>query len=137
MTHDEPVLQQPMHQPTFDRRAQLPCSDHEKRLALTEQAVMSIKQTNEGLTTKMDILISTMTKVAILEEKHSTQQTDVTRAHDKIASVTKALEELGKETRAYINYSQGRDKVLWAIGGGVLLLGIKVLFFMGHLGMAP
>lgn len=123
--------------PTHERRVNYPCADHEKRLALTEQAVMSIKATNEGLTTKMDILISTMTKVALLEEKHSTQQVDVTRAHDKIAGVEIKLDKLALETREFVNYSKGQAQVLWALAGGLAMLAIKVMFFTASHGMTP
>jgi hypothetical protein len=124
-------------QPHHERRAQYPCADHEKRLALTEQAVMSIKHTNEGLTTKMDILISTMTKVALLEEKHSTQQVDVSRAHDKIGKVEKTIEQLAIESREFINYTKGQNQVLWALAAGVAMLAVKVLFFASSHGMTP
>lgn len=123
--------------PYSEKRSVLPCSDHDKRITLTEQAVMSIKQTNEGLTTKMDLLLAQMTKVALLEEKHITQQADLTRAHSKIELQSKALDELGRESRAFMNYTQGRDKVLWTLAGTVAILLIKVLFFAANNGMTP
>lgn len=140
MAQEEPVFRQPMHQPVFDRRApekEMPCARHEQRIALTEQAVMSIKQTNEGLTTKMDILIGTMTKVALLEEKHGNQQQDVTRAHTKIETLTKTVDDLAQESRAFMNHTKGQNKVLWAIGGTVMALVIKALFFASSHGMTP
>ncbi len=137
MTTESPQLQQPMHQPMFERRTNMPCSDHEKRLALTEQAVISIKQTSEGMTTKLDLILAQVTKVAILEERHNNQQSDVNRAHVKIGSLEHEVEELAKETRAFISYSQGRDKVLWALGAVVLGLLIKALFFASSHGMTP
>ena len=137
MTHDDNNLQQPMHQPLFDRRPPAPCAEHGQRIALTEQAVMSIKQTNEGLTTKMDILIGTMTKVALLEEKHGNQQQDVTRAHAKIEHNAEKLDKLAEESRAFMNFQKGRDKVLWGIVGTVAGLFIKVLFFSANHGMTP
>jgi len=111
--------------------------DHEKRIALTEQAVMSLMHTNEGMTTKLDLILAQVTKVAILEERHNNQQVDVTRAHSKIGALEKSMEELAREARAFINYSQGRDKVLWAIGAVVLTLVIKSLFFAAARGMTP
>ena len=133
----EPISQ--MHQPVnpHDRRAQFPCASHEQRIALTEQAVMSLKQTNEGITTKLDLLLAQMTKVALLEERHVTQQQDLTRAHSKIESTNKELDELAVETRKFIAYSQGQDKVLWAIGAVVLALVTKALFFAANAGMTP
>jgi hypothetical protein len=140
MTHDEPQLNQPMHQPIYDRRATeapRPCANHEQRLALTEQAVMSLKQTNEGITTKMDLLLAQMTKVALLEERNITQQVDLGRAHSKIEANSDKLEKLADESRAFMNYSKGQNKVLWAIGSVVLGLLIKALFFAAGHGMTP
>lgn len=134
---DEPVLQQPLHQPTYERREQRPCAAHEQRIALTEQAVMSIKQTNEGITTKLDLLLAQMTKVALLEERHITQQLDLTRAHTKIEDNAKKLETLADESRAFMNYSKGQAKILWAIGAAVLALLVKALFFAAGHGMTP
>lgn len=134
---EEPQLQQPMHQPFFDRRTSMPCSEHEKRISLTEQAVMSIKQTSEGMTTKLDLILAQITKVAILEEKHSNLLIDNDRAHSKIASNEEKLEKLADESRAFMNYTKGQNKVLWAICGVVAGLFVKVLFFASSHGMTP
>lgn len=111
--------------------------DHEKRISLTEQAVLSLMHTNEGMTTKLDLILAQVTKVAILEERHNNQQVDVTRAHSKLGVLEKELEALARETRAFINYSQGRDKVLWAIGAVVMVLVVKALFFAASQGLTP
>ena len=111
--------------------------DHEKRISLTEQAVLSLMHTNEGMTTKLDLILAQVTKVAILEERHNNQQVDVTRAHAKIGAVEKDLETMSREARNFISYSQGRDKVLWAIGVAVMVLFVKVLFFTAATGMKP
>ena len=121
----------------IERRVTQPCASHENRISLTEQAVLSIKQTSEGMTTKLDLILAQITRVAILEEKHSTQQIDITRAHAKNEALTKELEALSRETRSFIAYSQGRDKVLWAIGLVVMGLFIKALFFAASTGMTP
>lgn len=115
----------------------MPCSDHEKRLALTEQAVMSIKQTSEGMTTKLDLILAQITKVAILEEKHSNLLIDNDRAHKKISDVSEKLDRLSDETRGFMKYTEGQNKVLWAIGTVVLGLFIKALFFASSHGMTP
>lgn len=122
----------------------LPYSDHEKRMGaietkaiLTEQAVLSIKATNEGITTKMDLLLAQMTKVALLEERNITQQVDITRAHKKIEDLEKKHDDLATEIRAFMNYSKGQQKVMWAIGTAVAALVIKALFFAANHGMTP
>lgn len=135
--NDEPILQQPMHQPMWDRREKVPCAEHEKRISLTEQAVMSLKSTNEGITTKLDLLLAQMTKVALLEERNVNQQVDLTRAHSKIAANEAKLDTLAKESLAFINYTKGQNRVLWALSGAVGVLLIKVLFFASSHGMTP
>lgn len=127
----------PMHQPVFDRRQNSPCAEHEKRISLTEQAVMSIKQTSEGMTTKLDLILAQVTKVAILEERHNNQAIDITRAHSKIESLEEKHDELAQEIRAFMNQMKGQSKVLWAIGGVVGMLLIKVLFWSSSHGMTP
>lgn len=126
--------------PSFYRRAPhepLPCANHEKRLSLAENSVSHMERTLEAVSTKLDLILAQITKVAILEEKHSNLIIDNDRAHKKIEALSAKVDTLSTETRAFINHSQGRDKVLWAIGAGVLMLGVKVLFFMGSLGMHP
>ena len=120
------------------------CIEHEKRMGaietkavLTEQAVLSLKATNEGLTTKMDLLLAQMTKVALLEERNITQQVDITRAHKKIEDIEKKHDELATEIRAFMNYSKGQQRVMWAIGTAVAVLIVKALFFAANHGMTP
>lgn len=139
-----------MSDPIVDRRnpAQYPCADHEKRLSLTEQAVSSIKATNEGMTTKLDLILAQMTKVVILEERHNNHAIDITRAHSKVSDLEKrtegALKEVGDkhealaiEIREFMNHTKGQNKVLWAIGAVVGALLVKVLFFAANNGMTP
>ena len=134
MSAQEPVNQYPFVE---KRQSSFPCPDHEKRIALTEQAVLSIKQTNEGMTTKLDLILAQITRVAILEEKHTNQQTDLNRAHSKIAELIKDHDRLAEEIRAFMNYTKGQGKVMWAIGAAVAALFIKMLFFAANQGMTP
>ncbi len=126
-------------QMVFDRRdpRQYPCADHERRISLTEQSVASLKQTNEGITTKLDLILAQVTRVALLEEKHTTLMTDNNRAHSKISSLEKDIEELGRESREFISYTKGQNKIVLAIGGVVAMLFIKMLFFTAGNGMTP
>lgn len=133
MINEDQQLQQTM----YERRTAMPCSEHEKRISLTEQAVMSLKQTNEGITTKLDLLLAQMTKVALLEERNVTQQVDLTRAHAKIEANEVKFEKLADESRAFMNYAKGQNKVLWSLSCAVGVLLIKVLFFAANSGMHP
>ena len=121
----------------IERRASTPCSSHENRISLTEQAVMSLKQTNEGLTTKMDLLLAQMTKVALLEERNVTQQIDLARANTRIDANAEKMEKLAEESRAFMNYSKGLSKVLWTLATAVSALLVKALFFAANNGMTP
>lgn len=112
-------------------------TDHEKRIALIEQMHAQTGATMLAVSSKLDQILAQINRIAILEEKHSTQQLDVTRAHSRIGSVESALSELSVETREFMNYSKGRDKVLWAIGVAVAGLAVKVLFFAASHGMTP
>ena len=144
MNHDDTQLLQPMMDRRMHQEKQLPCAenakalaDHGQRLALTEQAVMSLKLTNEGMTTKLDLILAQITRVAVLEEKHSTQAQDITRAHTKIEANSDKLDALAEESRAFMSYTKGQNTVLWAIGSVVFALFIKVLFFTASHGMTP
>lgn len=118
-------------------QADKPCASHDRRISLTEQAVMSLKQTNEGLTTKMDLLLAAMTKVALLEERNVTQQIDLARANTRIDANADKMEKLAEESRAFMNYSKGQNKVLWTLGIAVGALLVKALFFAANNGMTP
>lgn len=114
-----------------------PCQDHERRLSLCEQSLASLKQTNEGITTKLDLILAQITRVALLEEKHTNLMADNNRAHSKIAELAKDHNKLSEEIRAFMNYTKGQNKVLWWIGGIVAGLFIKVVFFAAGNGMTP
>jgi len=114
-----------------------PCQDHDRRLALVEQTMSGIRSTNEQISSKLDVLIAAMTKVALLEERHLSQQVDLNRAHDRIGKLEDGLAAHIKTTEAFINYSKGRDKVLWAMGVAVAALIVKALFFAANIGFHP
>lgn len=125
--------------PYVDRRdkSQPHCCVQESEISALKHENSALQKTMDGVSTKLDLILAQITKVAILEERHNTQAIDVTRAHSKISNVADELTALAKETRAFINYSQGRDKVLWAIGAAVCMLAIKTLFFAASHGMTP
>lgn len=111
--------------------------NHEKRIAMIEQINAQTSLTMEAVSGKLDLILAQITRVAILEEKYTTQQVDVTRAHTRIAMLETSLNALSVEAREFISYSKGRDMVLWALGGGLAALAIKVLFFAASHGMTP
>lgn len=112
-------------------------ADHEKRLSVTELSVSHMQRTMEAVSTKLDLILAQITKVAILEEKHSNLIIDNDRAHKKIEGLTTKVDELSIETRAFMNYSRGRDKVLWALAIAVAGLFVKVIMFSAANGLSP
>lgn len=123
--------------PHIERRVNYPCSEYDKRLTMAEKAVNSVEKVMEAVSTKLDLILAQITKVAILEEKHSNLIVDNDRAHKKISDLTDKLDRLAEETRAFMNYSKGQQKVMWAIGTAVAALVIKALFFAANHGMTP
>lgn len=137
----------PLHvaAPPVERRSKSECDDHERRLIGIEHDSASVKSALDSLNTKVDLILAQVTKVAILEEKHTAQQIDLTRAHRKIEtleadhakeieSLRKIIDDLAIEARSYINESRGMAKmglIVWtSLGAAVLLLLVKILFFM-------
>jgi hypothetical protein len=135
--NNEPQLIQPMTDRRMNPEKPLPCADHSQRLALTEKSVVGMERVMEAVSTKLDLILAQITKVAILEEKHSNLIIDNDRAHKKISDLAEKVDVLAVETRKFISYSEGRDKVLWALGAVVLALLVKALFFAASHGLTP
>ena len=123
--------------PHVERWVNYPCSDHDKRLTMAEKAVSSVEKVMEAVSTKLDLILAQITKVAILEEKHSNLIVDNDRAHKKIAALEKKHDDLAIEIRAFMNQMKGQSKVMWAIGAAVGALVVKALFFAANNGMTP
>ena len=102
---------------------------------MAERNLSSVEKVMDAVSTKLDLILAQITKVAILEEKHSNLIIDNDRAHKKISDLTDKFDKLAEETKAFMNYSKGQNKVLWAIGGVVMALVIKALFFAANNGM--
>lgn len=100
----------------------------------------------DSVSMKLDLILVQITKVAVLEEKHTSQAADINRAHAYIADLKrrheaddKELRELvatlSRDTLAYINQSKGQNRVIWTLittfGSALLTMLVKILFFMG------
>lgn len=123
--------------PHVERRVNYPCGDHEKRLTLTERSVTSVEKTMDGVSTKLDLILAQVTKIALLELSHQNAKEDITRAHDRVGKMEESLNTLALESRAFMNTTKGMMKIVWGIGGAVGLLLVKVLFFAANNGMTP
>lgn len=133
---DKQGIHEPDNQYQYvERRTTYPCNEHDKRLTMAEKNLSSVEKVMDAVSTKLDLILAQITKVAILEEKHSNLIIDNDRAHKKISDLTDKFDKLAEETKAFMNYSKGQNKVLWAIGGVVMALVIKALFFAANNGM--
>ena len=104
---------------------------------MAERNLSSVEKVMDAVSTKLDLILAQITKVAILEEKHSALIVDNDRAHKKISDLAEKFDRLAEESRAFMNYSKGQQKVMWAIGGVVMALVVKALFFAANNGMTP
>ena len=99
----------------------------------------AMSKTMDGVSLKLDLILAQITKVAVLEEKHSSSTADINRAHLYIANIKEEVNELSVEVRNFIAYSKGVAKTAWAIwgfmGATVLAILVKVLFFLGAHGV--
>ena len=119
-------------QPQFiDRRASHECK-HESTISGLTHDRDAMKNTLEGVSTKLDLILAQITKVAILEERHTNSTLDINRAHAYIADLREDVDTLSKEVREFINYSKGAARTAWAVwsfmGATVLAVLGKVLF---------
>lgn len=115
--------------------------DTERRINTLEHASQTLKEAISGMTIKLDLILAQVTKVAILEEKHNTQQLDLNRLYTRVETLNDKHETLAVESREFNNTVKGIGRVAWALwtvlGATVLLLFIKILFFMGKSGVMP
>ena len=115
--------------------------DYEHRVSSLEHASQTLKEAISGMTIKLDLILAQVTKVAILEEKHNTQQLDLSRLYTRVETLNDKHETLSVESREFSNIVKGMGRMAWALwsvlGATVLVLFIKILFFMGKNGVTP
>lgn len=121
-----------------DRRSPKDCL-HEREISGLLVDRDSMKKTMDAVSMKLDLILAQITKVAVLEEKHSNATSDINRAHLYIVNVEKEVEQLGREVREFIAYTKGVTRTAWAVwsilAGTVFAVMVKVMFFMGAHGV--
>ena len=128
-----------MHQTDHgtERRKNCDCK-HEASIQSLKASEAAMQKSIDGVSTKLDLILAQITKVAVLEEKHSNQSADVNRAHkyiqdletkqeDDVKVIRTELAELAKETRAFINQAKGMWALLTFLGVGFVVTLIKVM----------
>ena len=131
-------------QDVLERRKQTDCENHERRLIGVEHVTTEIQKSIGSMVDKLDKILEKVNRIDILEEKHSTQQADITRAHRKIEmletahnveidTVAKRVEDLAVESRKFMNETNGMARMAWIVwtmmGSGLVVMLVKVLFF--------
>jgi len=94
----------------------------------------SIKRSMESVSTKLDLILAQITKVAILEERHSNSVEDINRAHVYIETLEGELKTLAAEVRDFMAHSRGMMRMGWVIwtilSSGLGMMLAKLFFFM-------
>lgn len=116
--------------------AQEDCScKHEGRIVMLEQQDISIKESLNKFETKLDLILLQISKVAVLETNHTNQNEALGRAFKRIETI----ENTTSNIMEFVNKTKGMATlayILWgAVGAGLFMLGVKVLFFMGSHGV--
>jgi len=100
-----------------------PCP-HERRLESIERRyealLESLKKMEDKFDMKLDMIITSVYKVSVLEEKHSYQSAALERAFSNIKEMKSNLETL----EAFKNKTEGMARMAWILWGA---LGISVL----------
>ena len=89
--------------------------DYEHRVSALEHASQTLKEAISGMTIKLDLILAQVTKVAILEEKHNTQQLDLNRLYTRVETLNDKHETLSVESREFSNIVKGMGRVAWAL----------------------
>lgn len=119
----------------IDRRKSKECSKEGVIAGLMHDRD-ELKKTMDGVSTKLDLILAQITKVAILEERHNGSTADINRAHLYIANLEKDVKGLSTEVRDFISHSKGMAKMAWVVwtllSGGMGMMLAKLFFFMPH-----
>lgn len=120
----------------IERRKPIDCK-HEGTIGGLIHDRDDLKKSMEVVSTKLDLILAQITKVAILEERHNGSTADINRAHLYIANLEKEVKTLSTEVRDYISESRGMAKMAWALwtllSGGMGMMLAKIFFFStGH-----
>ena len=121
-----------------DRRDHQICKREADVIGLMSDRDTMLK-TMDSVSMKLDLILAQITKVAVLEEKHSSSAQDINRAHLYIANLEKEVDKLSIEVREFISYSKGVARTAWGVwavmGSAVIAMLVKVMFFLGAHGV--
>jgi hypothetical protein len=121
------------------------CSQ-EPRLVALEQQDNALHKALDKFDTKLDAILTQVSKIAVLEANHSHHSDGLGRAFKAIADLNNkhdaddvAINGRLSDLEKFMNKTTGMAQlayILWgAMGGGLILLTVKVLFFMGSNGV--
>jgi hypothetical protein len=111
----------------------------ERRVSALEGSHNYVKSAVEEIVGKLDKILEQNTKVAVLAEKQAMHAIDLDRVERRISSVEDKHATLLQTVTQFISFISGLTKlayVLWTTLSGVtLIILIKMLFFMGKMGV--
>lgn len=111
----------------LERRKPCDCK-HEGDIQMLKSNETSMQKALDGVNMKLDMILAQITKVAVLEEKHTYQGEALGRAFNKLGTMENELHELDR----FRHRTEGMAKMAWilwvAIGSAVFALALKVFF---------
>lgn len=113
----------------------------DRRIGALEGAHTFLKASVEEIVNKLDKILEQNTKIAVIAEKQANHQVDLERAETRIKDMEAKHLALYTQVSEFISFIRGLTKlayVLWtSISAVVMLLLIKVMFFLGKSGFVP
>ena len=113
----------------------------ERRVSVLEGSHNFMKEGLQSIVNKLDDLLKQGEKVVIIAERQEAHRLDLEKAALRIKEVEKNHADLNKTVTEFISFINGLTKlayILWTtLGALVMLMLIKILFFIGSIGFTP
>ena len=111
--------------------AECECKQEGKNAMLEERDKMIVESLSKQ-DMKLDMILSQVTKVAVLENNHQHHSSGLERAFKQIQKHEDELDSLSKEVKDFIAHTRGMARMAWDLrgflSGTVGILGIKLVF---------
>lgn len=108
---------------------------NEQRLAALEKSDGRFLTELQNLDNKLDVVLSKLSRIEVLENSHNHHAAALDRAFQKLTD----LETQQNSFALFKSKTEGMASMAWiiwtVIGGGLAMLAIKVLFFLGQHGV--
>lgn len=106
--------------------------DIASKLSLLEQREADSRSMMVSMNGKLDLIVASLARVQLLEEKHANQNEAVARAFKKLEAQEVVLDTL----LAFKNKIEGMATMAWLLwtgmGAAMVAMLVKIMFFAGH-----